>query len=127
VVLIFYEGSGCIRCRGQLNSFAQKARDFADSGINLVAIGIDTPEQLKELVADSKEEGAVAFPLLSDAKLEVFKTYHCVDFDNQPMHGVFLIDAQGRLRSQRISDKPFTDTALVLKEAKELATEVAVR
>jgi peroxiredoxin len=67
------------------------------------------------------------FPLLADAKLEVFKTYRCVDFDNQPMHGVFLIDAQGRIRSQRISDKPFTDTALVLKEAKELATEVAVR
>jgi peroxiredoxin len=127
VVLIFYEGSGCIRCRGQLNSFAQKAREFADSGINLVAIGIDTPEQLKELVADSKEEGAAAFPLLSDARLEVFKTYHCVDFENQPMHGVFLIDAQGRLRSQRISDKPFNDPALVLKEAKELGTEVAVR
>jgi peroxiredoxin/N-acetylneuraminic acid mutarotase len=125
VVLLFYEGSGCIRCRGQLNSFAQKARDFADSGINLVAIGIDTPEQLKELAADAKEEGAVAFPLLSDARLEVFKTYHCVDFETQPMHGVFLIDAQGRIRSQRISDKPFTDTALVLKEAKELSSTVA--
>jgi peroxiredoxin len=41
------------------------------------------------------------------------------------MHGVFLIDAQGRIRSQRISDKPFNDPALVLKEAKELTSDVA--
>jgi peroxiredoxin/N-acetylneuraminic acid mutarotase len=127
VVLIFYEGSGCIRCAGQLNSFARKAREFSDGGIALVAIGTDTPEELRQTRADSQTEAAVPFPLLSDSKLEVFKTYRCVDFDNQPMHGVFLIDAQGRIRSQRISDKPFTDTALVLKEAKNLTGEVAVR
>jgi peroxiredoxin len=92
-----------------------------------VAIGTDTPEELRKTQEDSQTEGAVSFPLLSDSKLEVFKTYRCVDFDNQPMHGVFLIDAKGRLRSQRISDKPFNDPALVLKEAKELTTEVAVR
>jgi len=125
VVLIFYEGSGCIRCRGQLNSFAQKARDFANANIELVAIGTDTPEELRKTQADSQTAGAVPFPLLSDSKLQAFKAYRCVDFDNQPMHGVFLIDAQGRLRSQRISDKPFTDTALVLKEAKELSGTVA--
>jgi peroxiredoxin len=127
VVLVFYEGSSCIRCAGQLNSFARKAREFSDSGIALVAIGTDTPEELKKTQEDSQTDGAVPFPLLSDSKLEAFQAYHCVDFENQPMHGVFLIDAQGRLRSQRISDKPFNDTALVLKEAKELATAVAVR
>jgi peroxiredoxin len=127
LVVIFYEGSGCIRCAGQLNSFAQKARDFANARIELVAIGIDTPEELKKTQEDSKTEGAVPFPLLSDAKLEAFKAYRCIDFENQPMHGVFLIDAQGRIRSQRISDKPFIDTALVLKEAKELSTELARR
>src|SRR6185503_14264732 len=63
LVLIFYEGSGCIRCAGQLNSFAQKARDFANANIELVAIGTDAPEQLKESLADS-----VPFPLLSDSK-----------------------------------------------------------
>jgi peroxiredoxin len=127
VVVIFYEGSTCIRCAGQLNSFARKAKEFSDGGIALVAIGTDTPEELSKTQEDSKTEGAVPFPLLSDSKLEAFKAYHCVDFENQPMHGVFLIDAQGRLRSQRISDKPFNDPALVLKEAKELTSQVAVR
>ena len=44
VVLIFYEGSSCIRCAGQLNSFARKASEFANARIELVAIGTDTPE-----------------------------------------------------------------------------------
>src|ERR1043166_6587907 len=127
VVVIFYEGSSCSRCAGQLSSFARKAKEFSDGGIALVAIGTDPPEELSKTQEDSKTEGAVPFPMLSDSKLEAFKAYHCVDFENQPMHGVFLIDAQGRLRSQRISDKPFTDTALVLKEAKELTSQVAVR
>ena len=89
-------------------------------GIELVAIGTDTPEELKKAQADYQTEGGFPFPLLSDAKLEVFKAYRCVDFDNQPMHGAFLIDAQGRVRWRDISDRPFNDPALVLKEAKEL-------
>ena len=123
VVLIFYEGSGCLRCAEQLNSFSGKAREFADAGIELVAIGTDTPEQLKEALADS----AFPFPLLPDAKLNVFKAYRCVDFNNRPLHGIFLIDAQGRVSSRRISDLPINDPALVLKEAKQLSTAVAVR
>jgi peroxiredoxin/N-acetylneuraminic acid mutarotase len=127
VVLMFYEGSGCIRCAAQLNSFARKAREFADGGIALVAIGTDSPDQLKKALDDYQAEGGFPFPLLSDAKLDVFKAYRCVDFDRQPLHGTFLIDGQGRVRSQRISDQPFKDTALVLKEAKQLINELAVR
>jgi peroxiredoxin/N-acetylneuraminic acid mutarotase len=127
VVLIFYEGSGCIRCAQQLNSFARKAREFADAGIDLIAIGTDTPDDLKKALADYQKDGGFPFPLLSDAKLEVFKAYRCVDFDNQPLHGTFLIDAQGRVRSRRISDQPFNDPALVLKEAKQLSSAVAAR
>src|SRR6185436_14319022 len=46
VVVIFYEGAGCIRCQKQLNSFAQKVKEFAGLGIALVGIGIDSPEEL---------------------------------------------------------------------------------
>ena len=47
VVVIFYEGYGCIQCMKQLNDFAQKARDFADAGMDVVAISTDVPEDLK--------------------------------------------------------------------------------
>ena len=123
MVLIFYEGSGCLRCADQLSNFASKSREFADAGIALVAVGTDTPEQLRKALTDY--EKTFPFSLLSDAKLDAFKAYRCIDFANQPLHGVFLIDAQGRIRSQRISDKPFNDPMLVLKEAKELTGTLA--
>ena len=125
--MIFYEGSGCIRCAKQLNSFAQKAREFADAGIDLVAISTDTPDDLKNSLAPYEEKGGFPFPLLSDAKLDVFKAYRCVDFDNQPLHGTFLIDAQGRVRWRDISDKPFNDPTLLLTQGKELSSAVSAR
>jgi peroxiredoxin len=125
VVLIFYEGSGCLRCAKQLNSFTQKAKEFADAGIDLVAIGTDSPDQIKKALADYKEEGGFPFPLLSDAKRDVFKAYRCVDFDNQPLHGTFLIDATSRIRWRNISDEPFNDPAALLTVVKQISGVVA--
>jgi peroxiredoxin/N-acetylneuraminic acid mutarotase len=127
MVLIFYEGSGCLRCQEQLNSFARKAKEFADAGVELVAIGTDTPEDLKASLALYEEKGGFPFPLLSDAKLDVFKAYRCADFDDQPLHGTFLIDAQGRVRWRDISDKPFNDPAFVLGQVKQLSSVTAAR
>jgi peroxiredoxin len=127
VVLIFYEGSGCLYCATQLQSFAQKAKEFADNGIAVVAIGPDTPNELKDSLAGYEDGGGFPFPLLSDAKLDAFKAYRCVDFNNQPLHGTFLIDAQGEVRWRQISDRPFNDPGFVLGQAKQLLRAVALQ
>ena len=57
----------------------------------------------------------------------MFKAYRCIDFDNQPLHGTFLIDAQGRVRWRDISDKPFNDPAFLLGQAKQLSSVAAAR
>jgi peroxiredoxin len=46
-VLIFYQGSGCLHCATQLISLAQKAREFADNWLAVLAIGTDSPDELK--------------------------------------------------------------------------------
>ena len=120
VVVIFYEGYGCIRCMKQLNDFAQQARDFANAGIDVVAISTDVPEDLKNALEPYEKKGGFPFPLVSDAKLDIFKAYRCVDFDDQPLHGTFLIDAQGRVRWRDIGDRPFNDPALLLTQGKQL-------
>jgi len=127
VVLIFYEGSGCIRCQEQLNNFAKKAREFANLGIDLVAIGTDSRDELKNALVTYKGEGGFPFPLLSDAKLDAFKAYRCIDFDNQPLHGTFLIDAQGRVRWRDIGDRPFNDPTFLLTEGKQFLSVAAAR
>jgi peroxiredoxin len=120
VVLIFYRGSGCIQCMEQLNNFAQKAREFAERGIDLVAISTDTPEDLQQALTPYEKKGGFPFPLVSDAKLDVFKAYGCVDSENLALHGTFLIDEQGRIRFRDISDEPFKDPTFLLKEGKRL-------
>jgi peroxiredoxin/N-acetylneuraminic acid mutarotase len=122
LVLIFHEGSGCLYCTMQLKSFADKAKEFADSGIAVVGIGTDTPEELKDALAAYQGAGGFPFPLLSDAKLDAFKAYGCVDFNNQLLHGTFLIDAEGEVRWRQISDRPFNDPAFVLGQAKQLSS-----
>ena len=127
VVVIFYRGYGCIQCMEQLNSFAQKSREFAEQGIDLVAISTDSPDDLKNALKPYQEKGGFPFPLLSDAKLEVFKAYRLLDFDDQPMHGTFLIDAQGRVRFRDISDEPFNNPTFVLNEGKQLVNVASAR
>ncbi|MDB4610063.1 peroxiredoxin family protein, partial [Verrucomicrobia bacterium] len=60
-------------------------------------------------------------PLVSDADLRIFKTYRAFDdFENQPLHGTFLIDGDGLVRWQDISYEPFNNPDFLLKEAKRL-------
>ena len=127
VVVIFYLGGDCIPCMRQLSLFAAKARDFAALGIDLIAISTDTQEQLKSAVAPLEKEGGFAFPLLADAKLDVFKAYRVVGFDDKPLHGTFLIDAQGRVVWRTLSDKPFSDPDFVLNRGKQLLSETAAK
>ena len=57
-------------------------------------------------------------PMLADPKLELFKRYRAFDdFEDQPLHGTFLIDAQGNVRFQRISADPFLDVEFIKTEA----------
>jgi hypothetical protein len=56
--------------------------------------------------------------ILADPVLETFKRYRAYDdFEERPMHGTFLIDAEGRVRFQRISAEPFLDVEFVKAEA----------
>jgi peroxiredoxin/N-acetylneuraminic acid mutarotase len=127
LVLIFYEGSGCLRCQDQLNAVARRISEFTALGVSVVGIGTDTPEELKQALASYQKTGGFAFPLLSDAGLDVFKKYRCVDFDNKPLHGTFLIDAGGRVRWRNIADQPFNDPVALLAEAKQVTRATARR
>jgi len=58
---------------------------------------------------------------MSDANQTAFKDFRCWDdFEDQPLHGTFLIDGSGRVRWQDISYEPFNDPEFLLKEAKRL-------
>ena len=124
VIVIFYLGKGCAHCIEQLGVFAPKTEEFKQAGIDLIAISTDDVGGLRETVQQNKTGSPFPFPLVSDASLNVFKQYRAYDdFEQQPLHGTFLIDRQGLVRWQDISYEPFTDVEFLLEESKRLLAQ----
>ncbi|WP_339732331.1 redoxin domain-containing protein [uncultured Gimesia sp.] len=124
-VLIFYLGFSCLHCAEQLQAFAPMVHEFEKAGIPLMAISTDNQEGLKTSIKNY-DKGDLPIPLFSNDKLDVFKTFHVFDdFEKQPLHGTFIIDADGNVLWQDISYEPFMDPKFVLKEAKRLLPKKA--
>ncbi len=121
VVVIFYLGFGCLHCVEQLGVFSPMTKEYNQAGIEIVAIGSDNLNALKDAVLAYKQEKTLNFPVLTDDKLDIFEKYRCVDnFENQALHGTFLIDSKGQIRWQDIGPEPFTDAEFLLKESTRL-------
>jgi peroxiredoxin len=117
VLLIFYLGSGCLHCMEQLRAFAPVSSRFEKEGISLVGIGSGPVEDVQR----AREIAQVSFPLVSDSDLDIFKAYRAYDdFENMPLHGVFLVDGNGKVLWHDISYRPFKDTEFLLGESRRL-------
>jgi peroxiredoxin len=118
-IVIFYLGFGCLHCMEQLQEFSPVADKFRQAGIELVGISNETPELLAKGIA--KYDKPINLPLYCDSELNVFKSFRCYDdFEKQPLHGTFLIDAKGQVLWQDISYEPFKDDEFLLQEAQRL-------
>lgn len=119
-IVIFYLGHSCLHCTQQLTAFADRQAEFEQLGVKLVGIGTDDPQGLN-VSLKNYEPKTFPFLLLSDANFTAFKEWRCFDdFENQPLHGTFLVDGQGRLRWWDIGYEPFLDVEFVLKETARL-------
>ncbi len=119
LVMIFYLGFGCIHCVEQLNAFSPLAEKFRAAGIELLAVSTDSLEAMRESRASADVKQVLR--IVSDQSLDAFKAYRAFDdFEQQPLHGAFLLDGAGQVRWQDVGYKPFTDPAFLLKEAQRL-------
>ncbi len=123
LLLIFYLGHGCLHCAEQLHAFAPVTEQFQQAGIQVLAISTDDTAGLQISVANLG--GAqLPFPLLSNAELNTFRAYRAYDdFEQQPLHGTFLLDGEGQIRWQDISYEPFMDAEFVLAESQRLLSQ----
>ena len=122
VLVVFFLGKGCSHCMEQLNEFAPATDKFEKLGVKIVAVSTDTVAGLKQTFPDvALSIKQFPFPLVSDARLDVFKAYRAYDdFEEKPLHGVFLVDGKGKVRWQDISYEPFTAMDFLLEEAERL-------
>jgi peroxiredoxin len=116
VVILFFLGGKCAHCMQQLDLFGKAVKDLDALDAALVAIGSDDRDAIRAL-KENRDKIAFPMPLLSDPKLDVFKLYGAHDdFEGQPLHAIYLIDAKGQVRYRRISAEPFLDVDFVKAE-----------
>ncbi len=121
VLLIYYLGKGCSHCMDQLNHFTPLHAEYADAGIEVMAVSTDTVEGLKTTFQNGDGENPFPFPLVSDHGQEGFKAFRAYDeFEELPLHGTFLIDGDGQIRWQDVSYEPFMHGEWLLKECQRL-------
>ncbi len=124
VLLVFYLGYGCAHCVEQLNAIEPKITEFEEQGISVVAISTESLPELEASLTKSELLGDLAFPLLANDKLDVFKAYRAFDdFEDTALHGTYLIDGDGLVRWQDISYEPFMNIDFVLKESARLLAQ----
>jgi peroxiredoxin len=121
VLLVFYLGGGCLHCVEQLRLLAPRTEEFKKAGIDILAISTETVEGLAKTREKAGKDGRISFPLAADPTLAAFKQWHAHDdFEATALHGVFLVDGDGRVRWQDIGFEPFTDFHFLLPEARRL-------
>jgi len=118
-LVMFYLGFGCLHCMEQLQKFSPEAERFAGAGIKLMAISCEPLNLLQQGLQNSEQ--TLKIPLHADPNLVGFKAFRCHDdFENQPLHGTFLIAPDGRVLWQDIGHEPFMDAEFVFLESKRL-------
>ncbi|GAC1473019.1 MAG: hypothetical protein NVSMB9_20960 [Isosphaeraceae bacterium] len=127
VVVLFFLGGKCAHCMQQLEAFGKVINNFKAAGTDLVALSTDDLSATRAL-KENKAGIQFPMPLLPDPELEVFRRYGAFDdFEGKPLHGTFLIDANGRVRYQRVSADPFLDTEFLRSEAERINLLAKVR
>ncbi len=120
LILVFYLGAGCLHCTEQLTAMADRYADFEKAQLPILAISTDDVSKLKDSQANYTK-GKIPFPIVSDAPKEIFKKFTAHDdFEDQALHGTFILDDQGRILWSDISADPFMEIDFLIKESKRL-------
>ena len=116
LLIVNFLGFGCVHCLEQLQALKPFADKFEERGIKIVAIGLQTPEELRVSMGDDPLKSGYPFPILCDPKLSQFKAYRCFDdFADTALHGTYLLDGKGRVQWHDISHLPFMDIESILE------------
>jgi peroxiredoxin len=127
ILLIFFLGGQCAHCMQQLQLFGKEYDGFKSLNLETVAVSSDDIGATRNL-KNNKDGIKFPMPMLADPKLELFKLCRAYDdFENQPLHGTFLIDVEGNVRFQRISADPFLEVEFIRAEAERVNRIIRLR
>ncbi len=116
-VLVFYRGGWCPFCNIQLGEMNKIKGDIVDLGFQIIAIGTDAPDKLKNTISDNELEYqlysdatteisqafGIAFEAADRKKEQLKNTSNGANPGNLPVPSVFVIDQQGYIQFEYIN------------------------
>ena len=108
-VLFFYPLDFTFVCPSEIIAFNNRITDFASRGAKIIGVSIDshfTHIAWKKTPVAKGGIGNIRFPLIADITKDIAKAYDVLIDNSVALRGTFLIDKNGRVRSQLINDLP---------------------
>jgi peroxiredoxin (alkyl hydroperoxide reductase subunit C) len=109
VILFFYPLDFTFVCPTEILAFDEALEDFRSRGAEVVGVSVDSHYShlaWKRTSVDDGGIGAIRFPLVSDLKKEISRSYQVLFEDEVALRGLFLIDREGIIRHAVINDLP---------------------
>ena len=112
-VLFFYPLDFTFVCPTEIIAFNNKAKEFRDTGCEVIAVSVDSKFSHMEYTLKSRKEGGLGpmeIPLVSDINKTISKAYGCLIEHGEDVgisyRATYIIDAKGIVRHSSINDLP---------------------
>jgi alkyl hydroperoxide reductase subunit AhpC len=110
VTLFFYPLDFTFVCPTELIAFSNKAKEFSDSGCDLLACSVDSKFSHMEYTLKARKDGGLGqmnIPLIADLNKEIARSYGCLlEEEGIAFRGTYIIDGKGIVRHSSINDLP---------------------
>ena len=110
VCLYFWPADFTFVCASETIDFHKKLSEFKSRECEVLGCSIDTPFVHKAWKSTSKKDGglgtAINHPMLADVNKTIAKDYEVLLENGLCVRGVFLIDKNGKVRSEMKNDLP---------------------
>lgn len=122
-ILFFYPLDFTFVCPTEIISFNHRVGDFAERGVKIIAVSIDshyTHLAWKNTPVNKGGIGNVQFPLVADLTKSIARDYGVLINESVALRGTFLIDGNGIVRHMVLNDLPLgrnVDEALRMVDA----------
>jgi peroxiredoxin len=102
-VLVYVRGAYCPYCLRQLSDYAERYRDFKQSGIEVVAVSPESPRRSRRLRTGLK----LPFTVLSDSKLEAAKNLGLIGHEKpgEPTPATLVLDGHRGVRLSTLNQR----------------------
>ena len=108
--LYFWPADFTFVCASEAIDFHKKKDEFKSRGCELVGCSIDTEHVHKAWKNTSKADGGLGteinHPMISDIHKDIAKNYEVLLDNGLCVRGVFIIDKEGKVRSEMKNDLP---------------------